>query len=99
MCQDTSALANARIFDKEELYCYPRPTKVIYDNGNEFIGKYFQELLVNYGIKTVPTTVKNHQANVLIEWTYLNMDNKLRTVTFEVTNLINDVDIELQAIA
>ena len=39
--QDVSALTNARLFDKEWICCYPRPTKVIHDNGNEFIGKEF----------------------------------------------------------
>ena len=86
MCQDTSALANARIFDKEELYCYPRPTKVIYDNGNEFIGKYFQELLSKDGSKTLPTINKHPQANILIERTHLSMAAKLRKFIFEGAN-------------
>ena len=72
---------------------------VIHDNGNEFIGKEFQELLSSYGIKSVPTTVKNPQANALIERTNLNMVDKLRTVTFEGTNWIEDMDAELQTIA
>lgn len=35
---------------------YPRLARVIFDNGSEFLGQEFQELLRSYGIKPVPTT-------------------------------------------
>ena len=38
---------------------YPQPTQVGYDNGKEFIGEEFQELLVSYNITPKPTTIKN----------------------------------------
>jgi transposase InsO family protein len=48
----------------QTLFCrYPRPKRCISDNGNEFLGKEFQELLQSYGVKSVATTVKNPQAN------------------------------------
>ena len=56
---DASAKHNAILFDKEWLCCYPRPLQVIIDNGGEFLGKEFQEMLASYGIKCQPTTVKN----------------------------------------
>jgi hypothetical protein len=38
-------------FNSTWLCPYPHPTKVIYDNGTEFVGQEFQELLCSYGIK------------------------------------------------
>ena len=49
------------------LVWYPRPEYVVYDNGSEFIQWEFQEMLNSYGITPVPTTVKNPQANSVIE--------------------------------
>jgi len=38
---------------------YPRPVQCIYDNGNEFLGKDFQEILESYGVEGIVTTIKN----------------------------------------
>ena len=38
---------------------YSRPLYYIHDNGGEFIGSRFKELLGSYGVKPKPTTVKN----------------------------------------
>ena len=38
---------------------YPRLLYCIHDNGGEFIGSGFQELLDSCGVKAKPTTVKN----------------------------------------
>jgi cation transport regulator ChaB len=53
----------AKILDQTWFCRYPRPKRCISDNGNEFLGKEFQELLQSYGVKSVATTVKNPQAN------------------------------------
>lgn len=55
------------IFDKEWLCRYHRPTTIIHDTGNEFNALEFQELLQSYGIFAKSTTVKNHQANLIIK--------------------------------
>ncbi|OWY96984.1 Pol Polyprotein [Phytophthora megakarya] len=46
---DRQALTTAETFDREWLCRYPRPREVVYDNGKEFIGEEFQELLRSYG--------------------------------------------------
>ncbi len=51
------------LFDSEWLCRYPRPARVVYDNGTEFTGQEFQELLDSYGIKAVSTTVRNPKSN------------------------------------
>ena len=43
------------LFGNEWLSRYPRPRRVVHDNGNEFVGYEFQELLDNYGISRSKT--------------------------------------------
>jgi transposase InsO family protein len=72
----------AILFDGAWLCRYPRPDRVVFDNGGEFIGAEFQELLASYGIKPVPTTVRNPKSNGVIERVHLTMGDMLRTITF-----------------
>ena len=69
---------------------YPRPNRCVHDNGGEFIGWKFQELLSQYGIKDVPTTVKNPQSNAICERMHQTIGNTLRTVVF--TNPPNNAE-------
>jgi hypothetical protein len=69
---------------------YPRPFRCIHDNGNEFTGLHFQELLQSYGIQDTPTTVKNPQANSILERSHQVIGNMLRTY-----DLTNRTDAEL----
>jgi hypothetical protein len=57
----------ARTFDQVWLCRYPRPVDCLHDNGTEFVSAEFQELLQSYGIKSKLTTVKNPQANGILE--------------------------------
>ena len=46
---------------------YPIPNKVIMDRGNEFLAK-FREMIINdYGITVKPITSRNPQANAILE--------------------------------
>ena len=46
----------------------PMVTPVTFDRGSEFIGKDFNHMLVcDYGIKGKPITVRNSQANAIVE--------------------------------
>jgi transposase InsO family protein len=45
---------------------YPWPLQCIYDQGTEFTGAHFQATLRHHGIQAKPTTVKNPQANELL---------------------------------
>ena len=70
--------------DKYWFCRYPRPTKVIYDHGSEFIGPSFQELVKDvYQIKMKPITVKNPQANSVLERIHQVLANMLRTFELE----------------
>jgi RNase H-like domain found in reverse transcriptase/Integrase zinc binding domain len=72
----------AKILDQTWFCRYPRPKRCISDNGNEFLGKEFQELLQSYGVKSVATTVKNPQAN-FVERVHQTLGNMLRSHELE----------------
>jgi transposase InsO family protein len=56
---------------------YPRPRKIIFDNGPEF-KKDFRHIFKDYGVKTKPTTIKKPQANSILERVHLVLANMLR---------------------
>ena len=57
---------------------YPRPYKLIFDNGKEF-KKNFLTVFNDYGVKPWPTTIKNPQANAVLERVHQVLRNMLRT--------------------
>jgi hypothetical protein len=54
--------------------------KCVLDNGGEFIGWEFQELLERCGIKDCPTTSRNPQGNAVCERMHQTVGNVLRTL-------------------
>jgi hypothetical protein len=89
----------ALLFDSEWLCRYPRPARVVFDNGTEFTGSEFQELLTSYGIKPVPTTVRNPKSIGVIERVHLTMEDMLRTMTFHGSDWFADMQRALDAVA
>ena len=65
--QTASSIAVAKAVDLNWFSRYPRPLDCVHDNGKEFMGIEFQEMLLSYGVKAKPTTVKNPQANAIVE--------------------------------
>lgn len=59
---------------------YPWPRKCVHDNGGEFIGWEFQQLLEQCGIIDAPTTSRNPQANAICERMHQTVGNVLRTL-------------------
>ena len=57
----------AEAFEDHWLSRYPFPIRCIHDNGNEFLGPEFTCMLKKNNIQSVPTTVKNPQANAVVE--------------------------------
>jgi len=101
---EKTAYHMAKKFDAQWLCRYPRPKQVICDNGGEFIGREFQELLRSYAVKAVPTTVLNPQSNGIKERMHLTMADMLRTVKFTVKDDLEgtwrmEIDTILQAVA
>jgi len=65
----------------------------------EFVGQELQELLHSYGIKPVPTTVRNPRSNGVIERVHLTMGDMLRTMTFRGADWFQDMQRSLDAVA
>ena len=96
--ESANSIATAKAFDKSWLCRYPRPMECGHDNGKEFIGIEFQELLASYGITSKPTTVKNPTANAIVERIQGTLGEQLRSTIFE-SDWEEDVDTLIQACA
>ena len=97
IAKDATTMASSNLFDKVWLCRYPRSKYVIHKNGIEFSSK-FLELLASYRIKSKPTSIKNPQANAMIERVHLSMEYMLRTMLFEGVNWIEELNNILQSI-
>jgi hypothetical protein len=89
----------AILFDGAWLCRYPRPSRVIFDNGGEFTGGEFQELLHSFGVQPVPTTICNPKSNGVVERVNLTMGDMLRTITFQGKDWILEAQRTLDAVA
>mmetsp|Transcript_11120 Transcript_11120/g.15656 ORF Transcript_11120/g.15656 Transcript_11120/m.15656 type:complete len:138 (+) Transcript_11120:303-716(+) len=69
----TAAKNIAELVDTQWFCPYPRPLICIHDNGGEFVGMEFKELLESYCIQSNPTSVKNPQSNAIHERVHLVM--------------------------
>ena len=75
---DKTSARISQIFNQVWLSRYPRPVRVIFDNGSEF-KKDFVPLLRDFDIKHVCTTIKNPQANAPVERIHQVVRNMLLT--------------------
>ncbi len=73
---------------------YPCCQYIIYDNGSEF-KLHFQSLCDMYGIKLKPTSVKNPQANAILEHIHGVLRNMLRTSKLGMAELVKASDIDV----
>ena len=72
---------------------YPRCQHIIYDNGSEF-KLHFEALCDSYGIKRKPTSVKNPQANAILERLHHVLTTMLRTAEIDMANTVAPSDID-----
>ena len=63
---------------------YPLPSKIILDQGTEFMKEVIQMIEQDYGITRRPITTRNPQANSILERAHQTIGNILRT--FQVNN-------------
>ena len=94
--EDAKSKTVANAFEDHWLSRYPIPRRCIHDNGNEILGPDFRHMLSRNGIQSVPTTVKNPQANSMVERLHqifkvnlsISLQENLPTSYEEVFNLI-----------
>ena len=88
---DKRSITVANIAEQEWFSRYPWPTQVTFDRGSEFIGKDFEQMIKeDYGVKAKPITVRNPQANAIVERVHQVISNIIRT--FELENNYLDED-------
>ena len=81
---DKKSITVANIVEQEWFSRYPWPTQITFDRGSEFIGQDFRNMIKNdYGIKGKPITVRNPQANAIVERIHQVIGNIIRTFELE----------------
>ena len=80
--EDSSSARMSLLFNNTWLSRYPRPVKIIYDNGSEFKLN-FKQICNDYGIKQTPTTVKNPRANAILERVHGVLGNAVRAFNMD----------------
>ena len=72
---------------------HPRAKYITYDNGSEF-KLHFESLCDSFNIKRKPTTVKNPQANAIIERVHGVLGDMMRTRALDMSPTVDDTMIE-----
>jgi hypothetical protein len=73
---------------------YPRCCYMIYNNDSEF-KLYLRNLCKTYGVKHKPASIKNPQANAILERIHTVFTNMLRTAKLNMAKLVNTSDINI----
>ena len=88
---DKRSITVANIAEQEWLSRYPWPTQITFDRGSEFVGHDFQDMIKNdYGIKAKPISVRNPQANAIVERIHQVIGNIIRTFELQTNYLDED---------
>ena len=89
---DKRSITVANIVEQEWFSRYPWPTQITFDRGSEFIGQDFQKMIKeDYGVKAKPITVRNPQANAIVERVHQVIANIIRTFELE-NNYLDEAD-------
>ena len=81
----------ANVLEKTWLTRYPRPSVITLDRGKEFMAEVTKMIKNDYGIKKRPITVRNPQANSIVERVHQTISNILRTFEIHDTT-VDDED-------
>lgn len=77
--QDKEPGTVANAVEQAWLTRYPWPAVIVYDNGTEFLREFADMIKDDYGIEKKGTTVRNPQANSILERIHQTLGNILRT--------------------
>ena len=69
---------------------YPLPNKITVDRGKELLAKFKIMMENDYRISCSPISVRNPQANAIVEWIHQTIGNIIRT--FKVQDMVLDDD-------
>jgi transposase InsO family protein len=81
---DKQSITVTNIIEQEWFSRYPWPTQVTFDRGSKFVCQDFQKIIKeDSGVKAKPITVRNPQANAIVERVHQVIENILRTFELE----------------
>jgi hypothetical protein len=83
----------ARLVNETWLSRYPRCWYIIYDNGSKF-KLHFEYLCETYGIQRKPTTIKNPQANGILECLHQVLGQMLHTAELDMAETVTPDDVD-----
>jgi hypothetical protein len=84
----------AQLVNKTWLSRYPRCHYIIYNNGSEF-KLHFEYLCETYGIQCKPTTIKNPQANGILERLHQVLGQMLGTAKLNMAKTVTPDDVDV----
>jgi hypothetical protein len=90
---DKSSAKISNLVNMTWFSCYPHCQYIIYDNRSEF-NLHFEALCNSFGIKCKPTSVKNPQANAILEEVHQAITTMLCTTDFDMANTVVTSDID-----
>ena len=96
---NTSGKNASKAVERYWLFSMPRPAECGHDNDPEFMFQEFWELLSEYNIKFKLTTIKNPQAQTLVERMHHTLTNQLWVRVLEEDAWIEDTDFMMQHFA
>jgi hypothetical protein len=91
---DKTSECIAKLVNITWLCRYPRCCYLIHDNGSEF-KLHFKYLCESYGIMRKPTTVKNPQANGILEHVHQVLGQMLRTAELDMADSVTPDDVNV----
>ena len=91
---DKSSALISNLGNKTWFSQYPRCQYIIYDNRSKY-KLHFEALCESYQIKRKPTSVKNPQANAIVERLHQVITTMLRTAELDMANTVVTSDIDV----
>ena len=82
-CPDKEAATIADLVELVWLTRYPWPDVLNFDKGKEFLGEFAEMIKNDYGISRFGSSVRNPQANGIIERVHKTIGNMIRTFELE----------------
>ncbi len=70
------------------VFRYPPCNNVVFDNGSKF-KMYFRQIVESYKVEKKPTTIKNTQANSILERVHQGFGNMLFTSELDMADSVN----------
>jgi hypothetical protein len=90
--QNREAHTVASVVEQTWLTRYPWPSIVVFDKGTEFMGDFARMVAKDYGIERKGITVRNPQANAIIERIHQTIGNIIRTFEIQSSDDLDEND-------